>query len=62
MKHQIKLLQFSPSWLHFVDNDCDICEEFIEFIKLEQVPAGDITESIAHSIGFLELMLYVRFI
>ena len=46
-----------PVCLRFVDKDCDIREEFIGFVKLEQVRAVDITEAITHCIENLGLSM-----
>ncbi len=49
-----------PICLRFVDDHCEIREEFIGFVKLKHVRAIDMTEAIIHSIENLGLSLYVR--
>ena len=39
-----------PLCLHFVDEKCEIQEEFIRFLKLERVRAIDITDAIVNSL------------
>ncbi len=46
-----------PICLRFVDDHCEIREEFIGFVKLKRVRAIDITEAIIHSIENLGLSL-----
>ncbi len=46
-----------PICLRFVDDNCEIREEFIGFVKLKRVRAIDITEAIIHSIENLGLSL-----
>ena len=43
--------------LRIVDEHCDICEDFIGFVKLKRIRAIDITEAIIHSIESLGLSL-----
>ena len=37
--------------LHFVDEKCDIREDFVAFVKLERVRANDITNAIVTTLG-----------
>ncbi len=46
-----------PICLRFVDDHCEIREEFIGFVKLKRVQAIDITEAIIHSVENLGLSL-----
>ena len=46
-----------PNCLRFVDQECNICEEFISFVKLERVRAVDIASAIIFSIENLGLSL-----
>lgn len=41
-----------PICIRFVDSDCNICEEFIAFIRLERVRASDISEAIVRILGY----------
>ena len=43
--------------LHFVDEKCDIREEFVTFVKLERVRASDITTAIINTLEGLGLSL-----
>ena len=46
-----------PIFLHFVDGECHIREEFVTFLRLERVRASDIAESIISALQGLGLSL-----
>ena len=50
-------VEHMPICLCFVDEKCDIREDFMTFVRLERVRASDITKAIVDSIEGLGLSL-----
>ena len=50
-------VEHMPLCFRFVDDKCDIREDFVAFFKLDRVRASDITEAIVSSIEGLGLSL-----